>query len=454
MWKKKSLHDEEVGALRESLRDKKEPLLFERRHPSNALRTPAEGAQKLDITHLNKIIAIDREEQMVWVEPGITFKELCEETLPHGLVPPVVTEFQTISLGGAIQGTALESSSHKFGQVADNCLAYEAILGNGELLMLSPEEHPELFYALSGSYRTLAIITLVKLKLRPAKKYVHLTYHHFSSTSSLVDFLNTPQDVDFVEGIWLSPESGIAITGRLTDEPQAPLYRQKWWWSTWFIQHVSSTKAKEETMKLEEYLFRYDRGAFWMARYLHSIPSFLKLLFKRGVPDIKERSLNPGFFFRFAFGWNFSSETLYKMWHRLPKAVSENLFFVHDYYIPVERAEEALNQFQKQTGISPIWLCPIRGTNTPQILSPHYGKERFLNLGFYGVPKGVKDLPSLSAELEKEVLSFGGKKMLYSYTYYDKETFYRAYYHEKYQELRERYHAENRFPPLYNKVKM
>jgi delta24-sterol reductase len=165
-----------------------------------------------------------------------------------------------------------------------------------------------------------------------------------------------------------------------------------------------------------------------------------------------QHSLSPSLFFRLLFGWALSSKNLYSLWHRVPNQIAENLFLIHDLYTPVTQAECALSRFMALTEIFPIWLCPIKGTPTPQFLSPHFGNSNFLNIGLYGIPRTDLSLPQLSAQLERELLTYGGKKMLYSFTYYDRESFANIYSEIKYTALRKAFFAENAFPTLYNKV--
>ena len=51
------------------------------------------------------------------LEPGITMEEMVNYALENGVIPLVVPEFPGISVGGAISGAALESSSFRYGQV-------------------------------------------------------------------------------------------------------------------------------------------------------------------------------------------------------------------------------------------------------------------------------------------------------------------------------------------------
>lgn len=441
-------HHAIVQAIQKEVLSKKENLTFSSKAPSNTLRNSAKKG--IDLSKLNRILEIGPD--WVEVEPRVTFQQLCKETLKRGLIPPVVPEFTSITVGGAIMGAALESSSHRFGQVSDLSLEYEVILGNGEVVHASPTENSDLFYALSGSYGTLGILTRIKMVLIPAKKYVHLTYHPLP-IKELLSFLKSDhQSRDFVEGIALNREEGVAITGSMSDVAKKPLYRQNRYWSPWYVQHVEGNLHREGSMTTEEYLFRLDLGAFWMGQYVLSIPAMLRLLLKLGIPKLNETPSSPSLLFRLLFGWTLGSQRLYQIWHHVPQTISEKLFFVHDFYTPFSRVSEVFESFVGQTEIFPIWLCPIKGTYTPQILSPHHGHDMFLNIGLYGMPKSPLSTPELSAKLEKEITLFGGRKMLYSYTYYDHESFSKIYDLSYYANVRKKFYAENAFPNIYNKV--
>ncbi|CAF1411432.1 unnamed protein product [Adineta ricciae] len=69
------------------------------------------GKFRINISSLNSIIEINSKDKYVDVESLVTFEELCNETLKYNLLPCVIPEFKSITLGGAIQGIAIESSS-------------------------------------------------------------------------------------------------------------------------------------------------------------------------------------------------------------------------------------------------------------------------------------------------------------------------------------------------------
>ncbi|NGX55480.1 MAG: FAD-dependent decaprenylphosphoryl-beta-D-ribofuranose 2-oxidase [Chlamydiae bacterium] len=461
--KSENKHRQQIDHIQKDVANRKAAIALKRPSSlSNTLRDEKykQKSERLDISHLNKVLSIDPETQTALVEPRITMQELCKTTLRYGFVPLVVPEFTSITVGGAIMGSALESSSHRYGQFSDCCLEYELILGDGTMVKASPEEKSDLFNGISSSFGSLAMLTLAKIRLMKAKSAVHVTYKRFSDAHSLIEFLKKPCDAEYIEGVMLSEKSGIAIIGTLTDDK--PTFRMNRAWSPWYYDRLVDESRESDVIPLQDYLFRWDRAAFWMARYLLSLPLMLQMLSRKDLPSIPEKMRKfaanltpdrvPSALFRGLFGWTLSSKRLYHLWHSIPNNFAEQIFFVQDFYTPVSKAEEVYNHFQKTTGIFPVMFCSIKRASSPQFLSPHFGDQDFINIGLYGVPLSSRPVPELTAELEREIVAAGGRKMLYAMTYYPEQEFAKIYDDERYRALRKKYYSEKAFVPLYNKV--
>lgn len=463
------IHQKEIALLQEQMRHCKEKIaLHPSKNPSNTLRNSdfKKNMKMINISHLNRVLHIDLEKKLVTVEPKITIKALTYFLLKYNLMIAVVPEFDSITIGGAIMGASLESSSHRYGQLNDLCIEYELILGDGTLLKATQQENSDLFYAIGGSYGTLAMLTAVKLRVVEAKKYVHITYKRFWDYHNLITYLSSPTKDDFIEGILLSKSWGVAIEGSLTNHlPQIPMNKQGRFYKPWFYQHIKEVTKKsfyEEVMPLEDYLFRFDRGAFWMGKFVGKLKFIMKIIFNIKVMTLakslkkrkkkNDRSDGPSFCFRSLFAPFFSSKYLYKVWHKVPNEISENLFFIQDFYTPLSQTETILKKCMDSTEIFPIWLCPIKNTTQGQFLSPHYNEERMINIGLYGMAKTKVPIPLLTEKLEKTLYASGGKKMLYSYTYYEETLFAKIYDSKSYQKLRNKYRATESFLDLYDKV--
>jgi delta24-sterol reductase len=111
---------------------------------------------------------------------------LVQATLAHGMIPPIVMEFSGISGGGGFTRSAGESSSFKYGYFDQTVQSVEMILATGEVVMASETENAELFKGATGALGTLGIVTKLEIHLMPAKEYIALSYHSFSSVEETI----------------------------------------------------------------------------------------------------------------------------------------------------------------------------------------------------------------------------------------------------------------------------
>src|SRR5690606_24311962 len=94
-------HDRAVEALQRSYRSippgtprrraKRTSKLFRFREP---VSTPG-----LDVSGFNRVLSVDPEERVAEVQGMTTYEDLVDATLPHGLMPLVVPQLKTITLG-------------------------------------------------------------------------------------------------------------------------------------------------------------------------------------------------------------------------------------------------------------------------------------------------------------------------------------------------------------------
>jgi hypothetical protein len=442
---------------------------------SNTTRsdTYKKNTHTVSINNFNKILKLDQEKGLALVEPNVSVYELAQATLSLGLIPKVVPEFKGITVGGAVMGTALESSSYRFGQFNDICTRYELLLGNGALVNASASENSDLFYGLAGSYGTLGLLTSIEVELKPAQPWIALTYRRFDHPAKMLGHLKalyrSPNPPDYIEGILFSKSDCMVIEGRQPEKDQLhtlPRTSTLGRFDAWFIKHASEKQTdSQELIPCIDYLFRYDKGAFWMGYYLMQIPLLCRHLFRRShrfleklkatTAQLQDRFLKAAFLPR-VLGSLMDSQHLYATLHTIPENWFATTFVVQDFYIPEESVEIFIDQVCESTAITPLWLCPIRGTNTPQILSPHLSHAKppqmFVNVGVYGMPK--KDLAPIEATryLEQQTKLFGGKKMLYSQSYYSEEAFWEIYSLPDYQQLRRRYFADKTWLPITAKI--
>lgn len=393
----------------------------------------------IDISGLKRIISIDKEKKYALVEPNVPMNALVEETLKFGLVPPVVMELPGITVGGGIQGGAGESSSFKYGGFHDCCEEYEIVLGNGDVIRASRQKNSDLFWGTACSYGSLGIITLVKMNLIPSKKFVHLTYYRVESFSEAIRTIekNVHESVDYIDGILFSENLGVIMIGNLEDtKKNLPIATFLNAADEWFYLHAEDKTKRyakyEEVIPIKDYLFRYDRGGFWMGQYelnLFNIP-FNKLT-------------------RFIFDPFLKTRQLYRFFHAInnPQEI-----FMQDISFPKETILEFIEFVSRFLRIYPLWLCPLK-PGTHDKLSPACADtDLVIDVGIWGSIDKSKNFIETNREIEKNAKKLSGRKVLYAHAYYTSEEFWKIYDLKWYNGLRKKYRAEHVFSDVYEKT--
>ena len=85
----------------------------------------------LDVSDFHHVLNVDPAEGMVEVEGMTTYAELVDATLAHGLMPAVVPELKSITIGGAVSGVGIESSAFRYGLVHETVSEMDVLLANG-----------------------------------------------------------------------------------------------------------------------------------------------------------------------------------------------------------------------------------------------------------------------------------------------------------------------------------
>ncbi len=398
-----------------------------------------EKGKYVDVSALNKIISINLQENYISVEPNVPMDILIEFTLQHNLIPPVVMEFPGITVGGAIQGGAGESSSFKYGLFHDCCLEYEMILGNGGLVTVSPSKNPDLFYGTACSYGTLGIITLVKLQLIPAQDFVHLIYETVGSFDEMSEIITTKtkEEIDFVDGIMFSKNSGIVMSGNLSKKLDLPISAFSKASDDWFYLHAEKiskySKRHEEIIPIKDYLFRYDRGGFWMGKYGFN---FVKMPFNSLTRFIFNRFCKTRVLYRYLHSSNFAQR-----------------YVIQDISLPQEKVRSFLQYVENKLHMYPLWLCPLMVSKENKFSPSHLKTDLVINVGVWGeAHQDFSRFVKLNRELESYVGILGGRKVLYAHAYYSQEEFWRIYDYDWYKNLRSKYFANTTFPNIYEKI--
>lgn len=134
---------------------------------------PVRGGVVLSLAGMKRIVAIEPENMIAVVEPGVLNKDFKEAVRGCGLYyPPDPASYDTCSLGGNAATNAGGPSCVKYGVTRDYILGLEAVLPSGELIRTGVRTRKgvvgyDLTRLLVGSEGTLGVITGLTLRLIP-----------------------------------------------------------------------------------------------------------------------------------------------------------------------------------------------------------------------------------------------------------------------------------------------
>ena len=296
------------------------------------------------------IIQLNTKKRTVHVGAMITMGKLMNYLYPLGYALSVVPEFKSLTVGGLISGSGLESSSVHYGLFPLQCIEYTVVLGNGEIKKVTEKTEPELFSAIPLSYGTLCMILDVVMTIIPVKPNIKLEcvcIKDYSIVQNELDkILKQSEEYDFIEGIIYSKTKTVIIKGVFTDTLLYPVIHPVTWYDPYFYQEIEKNvdECKYEcTMNLLDYYFRHDRGSFW--------------IFKHIIGDNKLcRTLNP--FINHASDKNIIMQPLLK------GILNYKNIEIQDTIVPLSKVQSILDFVDINYSIYPIWLCPCRNIDT------------------------------------------------------------------------------------------
>jgi FAD/FMN-containing dehydrogenase len=405
----------------------------------------------LDVSGLTGVVAVDDETATADVQGMCTYETLVEATLPHGLMPMVVPQLRSITLGGAVTGLGIESTSFRNGLPHESVLELDVFTGDGAITTVKPGE--PLFDAFPNSYGSLGYATRLRIELEPVPPYVALRHVRFGDLDALAAAVAMITDerswqderVDGLDGVAFDPGQGVLTLARWTDEPgpTSDYTGQQ-------IYYRSLPHRDRDRLTFHDYLWRWDTDWFWCSGAF-------------GLHDPRVRRLWPR-------RWRRSD-----VYHRLV-GLDQRLGLVarrdrlrgvtrerviQDVEVPADRVAEFVRWFDDVVGMRPVWLCPLRlreptGPDSARAwpVYPLTPGTTYVNVGFWGTVEVSPDSPPglLNRQVEDKVTELGGHKSLYSDSYYDPATFAELYNTEHLDRVRRVTDPESRLTSLYEKA--
>jgi FAD/FMN-containing dehydrogenase len=350
------------------------------------------------------VLAIDRAARTADVQGMTTYEDLVDATLAHGLMPLVVPQLKTITLGGAVTGLGIESSSFRNGLPHESVRELEILTPTGDVVVARPDnEHADLFHGFPNSYGTLGYALRLTIDLAPVKPYVRLRHLRFGSAEECLAAMAqvcAGRDVDFVDGTVFGRDEQYLTLGTFIDDASEVSD-----YTGMAVYYRSIQQRDIDHLTTHDYLWRWDTDWFWCSRALGVQRPVVRRLWPRRYrrSDVYRRLVALDHRYRL------TATAARLRGHRPDEAV------VQDVEIPVERTAEFLDFFHRDIGITPVWLCPLRlRSREPWPLYPLRPGELYVNVGFWstvplrdGQPDGYHN-----RLIEDAVADLGGHKSL------------------------------------------
>ncbi len=425
--------------------------------PRQAIEAPG-----LDVSGLSGVVSVDPVARTADVQGMCTYERLVDATLPYGLIPLVVPQLRTITLGGAVTGLGIESTSFRNGLPHESVLEMDVFTGAGEVVTATPDnDHADLFATFPNSYGSLGYATRLRIELEPIGRYVALRHLRFDDAGQLAKTVEEitearvwdGQPVHGLDGVAFAPDE-LYLTlarwvGAPAEAPDTPGEPSDYTGQQVFYRSLQERET--DLLTAHDYLWRWDTDWFWCSRAFGAQHPVGRRLWPR-------RWRRSDVYYRLV-GLDQRVGLMRRLDERAGRPERERV--IQDVEVPVDRLTDFLTWFDAEVGMRPVWLCPLRlrepaGPGSARAW-PSYPLEAgttYVNAGFWGTVHVGPDASEgpLNRAIEAEVTRLGGHKSLYSEAFYDRETFDRLYDGDNLTAVKGRYDPDGRLTNLYDKV--
>jgi len=392
-------------------------------------RQPA-ARHRLDVRSFDHVLRIDAGRMTADVEGMITYESLVEETLRYGLLPAVAPQLKTITLGGAVSGLGIESSSFKYGLVHETVEAMEILTGNGDIVACSACRHPDLFFGFPNSYGTLGYALRLTVRLVPASPYVYLTHTRFLAPDDFFAHLARvceQASADFVDATIFGKDEMYVTQAVFSDgAPEVSDYTYM------DIYYRSIQRKQNDWLTAKGYIWRWDTDWFWCSKHFGVQKPAIRLFAR---PALNSRTY----------------QRVMRLSQKLLPASPALESVIQDVDVPIARGAEFCEFLLREIGISPVWVCPFKSSDRTYDLCPLKPNQLYVNFGFWDMVPTTHENGHYNRMIERKIAELEGVKGLYSASYYDKPTFWSIYDKVRYGHLKQTYDPDGVFPDLYAK---
>jgi len=139
----------------------------------------------IDVSQMKRI-TVDAVARTATTQTGLTWAEFDAATQAYGLATTGGVN-STAGIAGLTLGGGLGWLMGHFGLTCDNTIAYSLIAADGECVIASTDEHPDLFWALKGGGGNFGVVTSISYRLHAVSTVLSgMILHPFSRAKDVL----------------------------------------------------------------------------------------------------------------------------------------------------------------------------------------------------------------------------------------------------------------------------
>ncbi len=192
--------------------------------------TPVQGGISLDLTRMNRILAVNDSDLDCRVEAGVTRKQLNTELRDRGLFFPV-DPGSDCTIGGMCATRASGTNAVRYGTIRENVLGLTAVMADGKIVQTGGRVRKsstgyDLTRLLIGSEGTLGVITEIQLRLFGIPEAMGAAICQFSqvrdAVESVIEIIQTGLPVARMELVDAAQMAACIAYSKLEDMAARP----------------------------------------------------------------------------------------------------------------------------------------------------------------------------------------------------------------------------------------
>ena len=243
----------------------------------------------------------------------------------------------------------------------DLCCLRPAV--NGSVLCC---RYKDLFEAMPNSLGSFGYILRLRMRIQKTRPFVHIQKTWVDTPKKFIDALNAACDKerghDFVDGVAISEQGGVVVTGDFVNSPPSGVSASKYCFKQFY---PTLMVEGDDYLEVTDYIWRWDADWFWVTQIFPMM----------GWGWI-----------RFLTGSQYLRSDMYKIFNDhvmllvAPLTRNQELV-IQDIEVPLDKSAEwihlhlqacpsisigkiKLGRPGKELGV-PIWICPVLGTASP-----------------------------------------------------------------------------------------